>query len=150
MLVGSPGARPATPRRLADRGRFTWAPDGTHLLFAKSGRLMTSRSRVVRANTVARVVHAAASEPIWSPAGTRFATLVADPSVSDPEIEPVRPGMYTIAQPFMDLYVVSADGAARNVTGGFDDQISDAVWAPDGRLAVLPGGEQRDLRRDGL
>src|SRR5207248_5635875 len=57
---------------------------------------------------------------------------VADPSVSDPEIEPVRPGMYTIAQPFMDLYVVSADGESRNVTGGFDDQISDPVWAPDG------------------
>src|SRR5439155_19777241 len=41
------------------------------------------------------------SEPVWSPDGTRFAALVADPTVIDPEIEPVKPGMYTIAQPFM-------------------------------------------------
>jgi len=132
FVLSLAGARPATPRRLADRGRFTWAPDGTHLLFAKSGRLMSVAVEGGPATPWRESFTLAASEPIWSPAGTRFATLVADPSVSDPEIEPVRPGMYTIAQPFMDLYVVSADGAARNVTGGFDDQISDAVWAPDG------------------
>ena len=45
----------------------------------------------------------AAGDPIWSPDGSHFATLVADASVKDPEIEPVQPGMYTIAQPFMDV-----------------------------------------------
>jgi dipeptidyl aminopeptidase/acylaminoacyl peptidase len=132
FVLSIAGVGPATPRKLADRGRFTWAPDGTHLLFAKGGRLMSIAVEGGPATPWRESFTLAASEPIWSPDGTRFATLVADPSVSDPEIEPVRPGMYTIAQPFMDLYVVLADGAARNVTSGFDDQVSDAVWAPDG------------------
>src|SRR6185295_17876403 len=72
------------------------------------------------------------TEPIWSPDGSRFATLVADPTIADPELEPVKPGMYTTAQPFMDLYVVWSDGTARNVTGGFDDQVSEPAWAADG------------------
>jgi dipeptidyl aminopeptidase/acylaminoacyl peptidase len=74
----------------------------------------------------------AVSEPVWSPDGSRFAALVADPSITDPELEVVKPGMYTTAQPFMDLYVVMADGSSRNVTSAFDDQISDPVWSPDG------------------
>ena len=53
----------------------------------------------------------AVSEPVWAPDGTRFAALVADPTVTDPEIEPAKPGMYSIAQPFMDLHVGQADGA---------------------------------------
>ena len=126
------GARPATPRKLVDRGRFTWAPDGAHLLFAKGGRLMSVAIEGGPATPWRDAFTLATSEPIWSPDGTHFAALVADPTVTDPEIEPVRPGMYTIAQPFMDLYVVSADGAARNITSGFDDQISDVVWAADG------------------
>ena len=72
------------------------------------------------------------TEPVWSPDASRFAALVADPSVTDPELEVVAPGMYTTAQPYMDVYVVSADGTATNVTGGFDDQVSDPVWSPDG------------------
>ena len=126
------GARPTMPRKLADRGRFTWAPDGAHLLFAKGGRLMSVAIEGGPATSWHDAFTLSTSEPIWSPDGTRFAALVADATVTDPEIEPVRPGMYTIAQPFMDLYVVSADGSARNVTSGFDDQISDAVWAADG------------------
>jgi dipeptidyl aminopeptidase/acylaminoacyl peptidase len=69
---------------------------------------------------------------VWSPDGTRFATLVADPSVTDPELEPVKPGMYTVAQPFNDLYVVAADGSSRNLTSAFDDQVADPVWSLDG------------------
>jgi dipeptidyl aminopeptidase/acylaminoacyl peptidase len=126
------GARPATPRKLADRGRFTWAPDGAHLLFAKGGRLMSVAVDGGLATPWRDAFTLSTSEPIWSPDGTRFAALVADATVTDPEVEPVRPGMYTIAQPFMDLYVVSADGVSRNVTSGFDDQISDVVWAADG------------------
>jgi len=126
------GARPATARKLSERGRFTWSPDGTHLLFAKGGRLMTIATDSGAAAPWRESFTLSASEPVWSPDGTRFAALVADPTVTDPEIEPVKPGMYTIAQPFMDLYVVAADGASRNVTSSFDDQVSDPVWAPDG------------------
>jgi dipeptidyl aminopeptidase/acylaminoacyl peptidase len=126
------GARPATPRKLTERGRLTWSPDGTRLLFAKGGRLMTVPLDGGPAAAWRESFTLSTSDPIWAPDGTRFAALVADPTVSDPEIEPVKPGMYTIAQPFMDLYLVSADGASRNLTTGFDDQISDPVWAPDG------------------
>ena len=126
------GARPATARKLSERGRFTWSPDGTHLLFAKGGRLMTIATDSGAAAPWRESFTLSASEPVWSPDGTRFAALVADPTVTDPEIEPVKPGMYTIAQPFMDLYVVAADGASRNVTSSFDDQVSDPAWAPDG------------------
>ncbi|HJZ77960.1 MAG TPA: prolyl oligopeptidase family serine peptidase [Vicinamibacterales bacterium] len=126
------GARPAPPRKLAERGRFTWAPDGTRLLFARGGRLLALPLEGGPAVPWRESFTLPASDPIWSPDGTRFAALIADPMLSDPEIEPVKPGMYTIAQPFMDLYVVSADGTSRNVTSDVDDQISDPVWAPDG------------------
>jgi dipeptidyl aminopeptidase/acylaminoacyl peptidase len=126
------GGRPATGRKLSERGRFTWSPDGTHLLFAKSGRLMTMSLDGGPAGPWRESFTLSTSDPVWSPDGMRFAALVADPTVTDPEIEPVKPGMYTIAQPFMDLHVVAADGTSRNVTSGFDDQISDPVWTPDG------------------
>ena len=58
--------------------------------------------------------------------------------------------MYTTAQPFMDLYVVMADGSSKNITSAFDDQVSDPVWSPDGARAVLPRRQQQDLRRDGV
>ena len=40
---------------------------------------------------------------------------LADSSVTDPELEPVKPGMYTTAQPFMDVYLVTADGSSDNL-----------------------------------
>ena len=72
-------------------------------------------------------------EPVWSPDRSRFATLIADPSVTDPELEPVKPGMYTTAQPYMDVYLVQADGTSKNLTAGFTDQIANPAWSPDGR-----------------
>ena len=98
------GAKPSSARKLADRGRVSWSPVG----------------------------ELSAAERVWSPDGSRYATLVADPSVTDPEIEPVKPGMYTIAQPFMDVVIVSEDGSSKNVTSAFDDQVSDLVWSTDG------------------
>jgi dipeptidyl aminopeptidase/acylaminoacyl peptidase len=131
-VVGS-GARPAAARKLAERGRFSWSPDGKQLLFSKNGRLMSVPADAPgEARPWRDAFTLSAGEPIWSPDGSRFATLVADPSVTDPELEPVKPGMYTTAQPFMDVYIVSADGSATNITGGFDDQVSDPVWSADG------------------
>jgi dipeptidyl aminopeptidase/acylaminoacyl peptidase len=40
--------------------------------------------------------------------------------------------MYTTAQPFMDVYVVMADGSSKNLTAAFADQVSDPVWSADG------------------
>ena len=127
------GAAPATAVKLAERGRFSWSPDGSQLIFVRDGRLMAlpadgrGEARPWRDSFTL-----AAGDPAWSPDGTRFATLVADPSVTDPELEPVKAGMYTTAQPFMDIHIVSADGSSKNLTSRFSDQVSDAVWSPDG------------------
>ena len=127
------GAAPAAAVKLAERGRLSWSPDGAQLLFVKNGRLMVmpadgrGEARPWRDGFALAV-----SEPVWAPDGSRFAALVADPSVTDPELEPVKPGMYTTAQPFMDLYVVKPDGSSVNITSAFDDQVTDPVWSPDG------------------
>lgn len=140
------GARPAArkpespPRvvgaggwKLADRGRFWWTPDGQHLMFVKGGRLMVlPADGAGEARPWLDAFNLTASEMVWSPDRSRFAALVVDPSITDPELEPVKPGMYTTAQPFMDVYVVLADGSSQNLTGGFDDQVSNPVWSPDG------------------
>ncbi|MGH9323326.1 MAG: S9 family peptidase, partial [Vicinamibacteria bacterium] len=42
--------------------------------------------------------------------------------------------MYTIARPFMDLYLGSEAGfEERNLSAGFPDQVSDPIWSPEGR-----------------
>jgi len=124
--------RVSAARKLTERGRFTWAPDGSALLFAKSGRLMAIPVAGGDSTPWRESFALTAGEPVWSPDGSCFAMLVADTSVTDPELEPVKPGMYTIAQPFMDVYLVSADGTAKNLTAAVDDQVSDPVWSPDG------------------
>jgi dipeptidyl aminopeptidase/acylaminoacyl peptidase len=126
-------AEPAAAVKLAERGRFSWSPDGTELFFVKGGWLMVHPADGrAEAKPWRDAFTLAVGEPVWSPDGSRFAALVADPSITDPELEPVKPGMYTTAQPFMDLYVVMADGSSKNLTSAFDDQISEPVWSQDG------------------
>ncbi len=127
-----PGAAPSAAVKLAERGRFSWAP-GNALAFVKNGRLMVLPADVRgEARPWRDGFSLAVADPLWAPDGARFASLVADPSITDPELEPVKAGMYTTAQPFMDVYLVSADGASKNLTGGITDQISDLAWSPDG------------------
>jgi dipeptidyl aminopeptidase/acylaminoacyl peptidase len=137
------GPLPARARKLPDRARFTWSPDGSGLFFAKQGRLMVVPADGGEPRLWRDTFAPATDEPVWSPDGARFAALVADPTVVDPELEAVKPGMYTTAQPFMDLYVGSADGASHNVTSAFDDQVSDPVWAPDGTAVYFRGSNNR-------
>ena len=47
--------------------------------------------------------------------------------------------MYTIAQPFNDVYIVEADGTEKNLTGAFDDQVTEPVWSPDGGALFFRG-----------
>jgi dipeptidyl aminopeptidase/acylaminoacyl peptidase len=119
--------------RLSERARFSWMPDGERLQFVRAERLMVLDAE---GHGTAKPWHESlglnVGEPVWSPDQSRFATLVVDPSVTDPELEPVKPGMYTTAQPFMDVYIVSADGSFKNLTGEFEDQVSTPVWSPDG------------------
>ena len=67
------------------------------------------------------------------PIASRFATLVADPSVTDPELEPVKPGMYTTAQPFMDLYLVAGRRLVEEPHGAASPiRSANPAWSPDG------------------
>ncbi len=126
------GAASARARKLDDRGRYSWSPDGRQLLFSKAGRLMAVPVDGGDARPWAESFKLSVSEPTWSPDGKTFAALIADPSVVDPELVAVKPGMYTTAQPFMDVCLVAADGTARNLTTAFEDQTRDPVWSVDG------------------
>jgi dipeptidyl aminopeptidase/acylaminoacyl peptidase len=133
LTIPLAGAPAAPARKLAERGRISWSADGERLSFVRNGRLMLmppdgKGEPVPWLDSLKLSI----GEPAWSPDRKRFATLIADPSVSDPEIEPGKPGMYTIARPFMDLYVVDADGSSKNVTASFTDQVSGPSWSPDG------------------
>ena len=132
FVLSIDGTSPSSARKLPERGRLSWSPDGHQLLYARGGRLMALPAAGGEAHAWSDALNVSASEPVWAPDGKTFATLVADPSVVDPELAPVKPGMYTTARPFEDVYLVSAGGAAKNLTGAFDDQTSDPVWAPDG------------------
>ncbi|MCA1585947.1 MAG: prolyl oligopeptidase family serine peptidase [Acidobacteria bacterium] len=133
LPVGVAGGAPPAARKLSERTRFSWSPDGRQLVFVRGGRLM-----VLPADGTGEpkpwldALNLPVGEPVWSPDLARFATLVADPTVTDPELEPVKAGMYTTAQPFMDLYLVEADGSSKNLTSGFADQVSTPAWSPDG------------------
>jgi dipeptidyl aminopeptidase/acylaminoacyl peptidase len=126
------GAKAAAPRKLGDRGRFWWSPDGTQLLSARGGTLTVQPVDGGEAKPWRDSFTISGGEPVWSPDGARFATLVADPSISDPEIEKVKPGMYTTARPFNDVYLVGSDGSSKNLTKEFEDQVADLVWSRDG------------------
>ena len=138
--------RASSPSAAGFRGR----PDGERLSFVSGGRLMVLPVEGGEPKPWLEALTLSIGEPAWSPDRSRFATLVADPSVTDPEIEPVKPGMYTTAQPFMDLYIVQADGSSKNLTTGFTDQVSEPGVEPRWHRAVLPRRRQHDLRRDHL
>jgi len=122
------------PRRVAEKSRLSWSPDGRYLLYAEKGKLMSVPVEGGEAAPFLESLSVLVSRPVWSPDWKQFVSLVPDESVMDPEIEPPQPGMYSIHRPFMDLYLVSAEnGKARNLTDAFEDQVSDPVWSPDGR-----------------
>ena len=132
LTVPAAGGAPAPARKLSERGRFSWAPEGERLAFVRGGRPMVMPVDGGEPKPLIETLKLAGGEPAWSPDRKRFATLVPDSSVTDPELEPVKAGMYSTAQSFMDLYIVEADGSSRNVTSGFTDQVSAPAWSADG------------------
>jgi dipeptidyl aminopeptidase/acylaminoacyl peptidase len=132
LSVPATAGSPATARKLTERGRLSFSPDGTRLFFVRGGKLMVVPVEGGEPSPWLESLTLSVGEPVWAPDRKRFATLVADAAVTDPEIEPSTPGMYSIAQPFMDVYVVEADGRSKNVTAAFPDQVSSPVWSLDG------------------
>jgi hypothetical protein len=62
------GERPAAARKLSERGRFSWSPDGRQLLFSKGSRLMAlPAGGGGDAKPWRESFTLAAGEPMWSP-----------------------------------------------------------------------------------
>ena len=126
-------------RKITDGGeRVSWLPDGRMSWRGRGGFLtlgVNDPGPAEGGRGVPFISGAGArfSPMAWSPDGTRFVTLVADQSLSDPEIEAPQPGMYSIARAFTDLYLVSSeDGTGRNLTADFEDNVGGPVWSVDG------------------
>lgn len=138
FIVPLSGGLPRRPLPDSAGLRFSWTPDGRHLLFKAKGKLMAVPVDGGEATPYLADLNLPVGELTWSPDGARFVTLVQDETVQDPELTRVPPGMYTIARPFMDLFVVSGtDGQARNVTVAFEDQMSEAAWSPDSQAVYF-------------
>ena len=126
-------------RMITGRGqRLSWLPDGRMAWRGRGGLLTLGVDEPGPAQggsgTPFRSGSGARLAPLeWSPDGRHYVTLVADRSVSDPEVEAPQPGMFSIARAFTDLYLVSnEDGMATNLTADFDDDVSGPVWSSDG------------------
>lgn len=127
--------------------RPVWAFDGRLLLRRGRTILALRPDRPAEPPTALTVqIGVAGNFLTQSPDGERFATLVTDASIVDPEIERPQPNMYTIARPYWDLYIVSTDGDVSNLTGDIPDQIRSPVWSDDGASLFFVGTD--NLRYD--
>ena len=124
----------AEPRMSRSGERLVWLADG-RVTWRRQGQLLAAPPDEMD-NPVVLLdpVEPAFASRVWSPDASRFASLVGDPTIADPEVEPPEPDMYSIARPFTDLYVVSAPGGtATNLTSRISDRVGTPVWSEDGR-----------------
>ena len=135
-----PVAGGVAPRRVDTSGeRLSWSPDG-RLVFARDGALEVRGLEGGDARALASALPPGATEPGWAPDGKTFLTLVPDRSISDPEIVSAQPGMYSIAQPFYDVYLVADQGASvENLTADLASQMADPFWSADGASVFFRG-----------
>jgi dipeptidyl aminopeptidase/acylaminoacyl peptidase len=128
-----PIGRRAEPLRLEDGAqRAAWLPDGRLFWRSESG-LVARSPDASEEDVLVEALGDIIGNVTWAPDGAHFASLVADPSLTDPEIETPEPGMYTIARPFTDLQVRAVGNeAAVNLTSDFTDNVRSPVWSADG------------------
>lgn len=135
------------PRSLASENeRLEWNGPGDRLLYLKEGDLhsidLSGERLEVFTNSEVAAQEVSIKSFVPAPEGRWLAALVADQSYNDPEIERPKDDMYTISQPFMNLYLVDLDtGSIQNVTSGMDINVdvSDPVWTADSNSIVFKG-----------
>lgn len=127
-------AREGSARRIGEiTGQGSWMADGRLLLEDEDTLVALDPRRPAAPPEPVAPLSGMTAGVTESPFGSHLAGLAPDPSLTDTEIEPPRPGMYTIARPFMDLVLVDvADGRSTNVTGDITDDVRSAVWSRDG------------------
>lgn len=146
MLYDLHGER--EPRSLTGRG-LRWHPDGSGLIALNGGKITRAYSeRTSYESDLAEVLYSGREikprSMLFSPDGKTIASLVEDRTQIDPEIEVAREGMYSIARPFHDLYLISLeDKTTRSLSAETSEQISDPVWQLDGKALYFRGVDQK-------
>jgi dipeptidyl aminopeptidase/acylaminoacyl peptidase len=140
------------PRAFGGHGeRFDWNPTGDALFYLENGALFSmaldgDRAQVFSSSEALKDISFYSLK--WSPDGRWIAALVADESYEDPEIERPRERMYTIAQPFLNLYLVAVpEGEIYPITinGGAKVSVGSVVWATDGSKVMFEGANVESL-----
>ena len=124
-------AGPVLPLMLDGIERIQWLPN-ERLAVTRRGRWRIYHGDPAKETDLLAIRSFPIGTPIFGSKADTFLTLVEDPSQSDPEIEPPQPGMFSIARPFHDLYLVSTDGKYENITVNIPERVINPVWRGDG------------------
>jgi len=102
-----------------------WSPDGSTVLFARSGELYTVGADGT-GEALLMSCRLACADPTWSPDGRRIAYVTLTDADGD-----------GVAEGHMDIYVMNADGSGSQRLTTTAAQDDSPAWSPDGTQIVF-------------